>query len=135
MLKFIQLNTDWNAEPNAPDLRIEQDDTSLVVRFRPNPFPYSEFGRVSFILVRFENCERYRITSINDHGWYAGQCRFSGLAPAWGEFYEILGDTRDDQDGTPWIAMNGLGARHFHFYFRDEALQVKAFDWRMQTES
>ena len=135
MLKFIQLNTDWNAEPNAPDLQIEQDDTSLVARFRPNPFLYPEFERVSFLLVRFENCGRYRITNINDHGWYDGQCRFSGLAPAWGEFYKILGDTRDDQDGTPWIAMNGVGTRHFHFFFRDETLEVKALDWSMQTES
>ncbi|GFE65224.1 hypothetical protein [Litoreibacter roseus] len=135
MLKFTQLNADWNAEPNAPDLRVEHDDTSLVARFRPNALLYPEFERVSFILVRFENCERYRITSVNDHGWYDGRCRFSGLAPAWGEFYEISGNTRDDLDATPWIAMNGLGARHFHFYFRDEALEVKALDWSMQTKS
>ena len=31
--------------------------------------------------------------------------------------------------------MNGLGARHFHFYFRDEALEVKALNWSMQTKS
>ncbi|MFL4470089.1 hypothetical protein ACERZ8_09500 [Tateyamaria armeniaca] len=135
MMKFIQLNADWNAEPNAPDLQVEQDDTSLVARFEPNRFIFPEFDRISFILVRFENCERYRITSVNDHGWYGGQCRFSGLAPAWGEFYEILGDTWDDLDATPWIELNGLGARHFHFYFRDEALEVKAFDWSMQTKS
>ncbi|WP_136634381.1 hypothetical protein [Pseudooceanicola onchidii] len=135
MLKFIHLNTDWNAEPNAPDLRVEQDDTSLVAYFRPNPFLYPDYEGVSYILVRFVNCEKYRITNINDHGWYLSQCRFSGLAPAWGEFYEISGDTRDDLDATPWIAMNGLGARHFHFYFRDEALEVKALNWSVQTKS
>ena len=135
MLKFIQLNTDWNAEPNAPDLQVEQSDPSLVVRFRPNPFHYREFECVSFISVTFESCERYRITSINDHGWYDGQCRFSGLAPAWGEFYEILGNTRDDRDGTPWNPVSGLGNRHFHFYLRDETLEVKALDWSMQTEN
>ena len=135
MLKFTQLNADWNADPNVPDVQVEQDDTSLAVRFRPNRSVYPEFKHVLLILVRFENCERYRITSVNDHGWYEGQCRFSGLAPAWGEFYEISGDTRDDLDATPWIAMNGLGTRHFHFYFRDEALEVKALDWSMQTKS
>ena len=135
MLKFTQLNDGWNAEPNAPYLRAEPDDTSLVARFRPNQFLYPEFERVSFILVRFESCERYRITSVNDHGWYDGQCRFSGHAPAWGEFYEVSGDTRDDLDATPWITTNGFGTRHFHFYFRDEALEVKALDWSMQTIS
>lgn len=135
MLKFTQLNDGWNAEPNAPYLQAEPDDASLVARFRPNPFLYPEFERVSFILVRFESCERYRITSVNDHGWYDGRCRFSGHAPAWGEFYEVSGDTRDDLDATPWIITNGFGTRHFHFYFRDEALEVKALDWSMQTIS
>lgn len=135
MLKFTQLNTDWNAEPNAPNLRVAQYDTSLVARFRPNQFFYPEFKHVSLISVRFQSCERYRITSVNDHCWYDGQCRFSGFAPEWGEFYEISGNTRDDLDETPWITMNGLGTRHFHFYFRDEALEVKALDWSMQTES
>ncbi|WP_375256220.1 hypothetical protein [Yoonia sp.] len=134
MLKFTQLNAGWNAEPNAPDLQVEQDDTSLVARFRPNRFLYPELARLSFILVRFENCEKYRITSVNDHSWYDGQCRFSDLAPVWGEFYEISGDTRDGLDATPWIAMNGLGTRHFHFYFRDEALEVKALDWSRQVK-
>lgn len=135
MQKFTQLNTGWNAEPNAPNVQVEQDDNSLVISFMPNRFLYPEFEGVSAILIRFGNCQRYRITSINDHGWYDGQCRFSSLAPAWGEFYEISGDTRDDMDATPWIAMEGFGSRHFHFYFRDAALEVKAKDWSMRTES
>ena len=135
MLKFTRLNSDWNAEPNSPGLQVEQDNKSLVARFRPNPFLYPEFELVSHIVLRFEDCERYRTTCLNDHGWYGGQCRFSGLAPAWGQFYEVSGDTRDDLDTTPWITMNGAGSRHFHFYFRDEALEVKALDWSMQTKS
>lgn len=134
MPKFTQLNGHWNAEPNAPDLQVEQDGTSLIARFRPNQFLYPDFKNVSSILVRFEGCERYRITSVNDHGWYDGQCRFSGLAPAWGEFYEISGDSRDHLDATPWITLNGIGIRHFHFYFRDEALEVKALNWSMQAK-
>lgn len=135
MPKFTQLNSGWNAEPNAPDLQVEQDGTSLVARFRPNPFLYPEYERVSLIIVRLEDCERYRITSVNDHRWHGGQCRFSGLAPTWGEFYEISGDTHDDLDATPWTATKGLGIRHFHFYFRDEALEVKASGWSMRTVS
>ena len=135
MLQFTHLNADWNAEPNAPYLQVEQDDALLVARFKPNPFLHPRFEGVPQISVKFESCERYRVTNINDHGWYKGQCRFSGLAPAWGEFYEISGDTRDDLDATPWITMNGLGTKHFHFYFRDQALEVKALDWSMQTNS
>jgi hypothetical protein len=25
----------------------------------------------------------------NDEGWYLGQCRFSKVAPTWGEFYHV----------------------------------------------
>jgi len=85
--------------------------------------------------VRFEGCSKYRITGLNDEGWHLGQCRFSRLAPAWGELYEIAGDTNDDAEQTPWIAMEGSGSRHFHFYLRDETLEVKAQDWSMRIIS
>jgi hypothetical protein len=100
-----------------------------------NQFLCPEFERVSIKLVRLESCERYRITSVNDYGWYDGQCRFSGHAPTWGEFYETSGDTCYDLDATLWITTNGFGTKHFNFYFRDEALEVKALDWSMQTIS
>ncbi|WP_270726053.1 hypothetical protein [Shimia sp. Alg240-R146] len=102
---------------------------------RPNPYVYREYEYAPAITVCFKGCKRYRVTPVNDHGWYDGQCRFSGLAPSWGEFYEISGNTRDDMDPTPWITMAGSGTRHFHFYLRDEALEVKAQDWSMETKS
>ncbi len=130
---FIHLNETWNAHPNDVGLKIEQDGQTLLAHMRPNPYAYREYENIPSITVRFSGCERYRVTSVNDHGWYAGQCRFSGLAPSWGEFYEISGDTRDDMDPTPWVKMEGHGARHFHFYLRDEALEVKAQDWSLET--
>lgn len=85
---------------------------------------------------RFENgCAMYRVTSVNDHGWYMGQCRFSGIAPSWGEFYEVIGETNDSVEPTPWIEMEGNGERHFLFYLGDEALEVKAQTWSMRPES
>ncbi len=64
-----------------------------------------------------------------------GQCRFSGIAPSWGEFYEVIGETNDSVEPTPWIEMEGNGERHFLFYLRDEALEVKAQTWSMRPES
>lgn len=129
---FTQLNEDWNAEPIAVGLKIEETGNSLLVRMRPNPYLHSQYKGIEEISVSFEGCSKYRVTPINDQAWYSGQCRFSGLAPAWGEFYEISGDTRDEMDPTLWIQMDGAGTRHFHFYLRDEALEVKAQDWSMQ---
>ena len=101
---------------------------------RPNPYAYRQYEKVPEIAVCFANCSKYRVTSVNDEGWYSGQCRFSGLAPEWGEFYEISGNTRDNMNSTPWIEMEGVGAKHFHFYLKDETLEVKAHDWILKSE-
>ncbi len=129
--KFTRLNHGWNADPNVTCLWVEQNAQTLSAHMRPNPYVYHKYESIPEITVSFEGCQRYRVTPVNDHGWYGGQCRFSGLAPAWGEFYEISGDTQDDLDPTAWTPFEGAGTRHFHFYLRDETLEVKAQDWSM----
>ncbi len=132
---FTRLNEDWNAHPNAPYLRLEQRGQMLLAHIRPNPFVYRQYEKIAEITINFGGCAKYRVTPVNDEGWYEGQCRFSGLAPSWGEFYEISGDTRDDIDPSAWIEMEGTGTRHFHFYLRDETLEVKAQEWSMNSET
>ena len=116
-------------------LRLEQSGDELVARMKPNPYIYRQYEKIPEITVRFKNCSDYRVTSVNDEGWYLGECRFSGLAPKWGEFYEVLGNTRDNINSTPWIKMGGVGMRHFHFYLKDESLEIKAQDWVLKSES
>jgi hypothetical protein len=132
---FTRLNEDWNAHPNDAGLNLEQTDETLIARMKPNPYVYRQYEKIPEISVSFEGCTKYRVTPVNDEGWYMGQCRFSGLAPSWGEFYEILGNTRDDMDPTPWINMVGAGTRHFHFFLKDETLEVKAKNWLLISES
>lgn len=131
MLTFTQLNIGWNAEPNAPGLKLTHHADCFAMTIKPNAYLFPKFERVAIISVRFYDCRKYRVTNVNDHGWYAGQCRFSKLAPDWGEFYEISGDTRDEMDTTPWVMLSGSGSRHFHFYLRDNAVEVKAGSWSM----
>jgi hypothetical protein len=131
---FTRLNEGWNAHPNLAGLSLEQTGNTLVARIKPNPYQYHQYEIVPEISVSFVVCTKYRVTPVNDEGWYMGQCRFSGLAPSWGEFYEISGDSRDDLDPRPWIEMEGCGTRHFHFYMKDETLEVKAEDWLMRHE-
>jgi hypothetical protein len=54
--------------------------------------------------------------------------------PEWGECYEIEGDTKDALEPVPWTVMSGQGKRHYHFYLRDETLEVKAADWSLTGE-
>ena len=131
--EFTRLNADWNAEPNAPDPRATVVGTELVLEFAPNPFLYKRFSPDQRVRLIFSGTWRYRMGSVNDEGWYGGQCRFSRLAPTWGEFYEVRGDLRLALCPNDWICLASEpppSSRHFLFYFRDEEFECDAVAWR-----
>jgi hypothetical protein len=130
--KFIQLNHGWNAEPNAPHPGVGVDGTNLTLTFSANSHQFPEFLDGQVILLRFNNVWRYAFGNVNDEGWYSGQCRFSKLAPAWGEFYEITGDLKLCQFETEWHIVSNRPAsnlRHFLSYFRDNNFECDAVSW------
>lgn len=132
---FTRLNEAWNAEPNAPDPQVSTIDGELVLTFLPNPFQFRGFFEDQRVRVVFTGAWRYRIGKVNDEGWYRGQCRFSQVAPAWGEFYEIHGDLRLDACPNDWQELRPKpteDVRHFLFYFRDEEFECDAVDWRFE---
>ena len=127
---FLQLNHGWNAEPNAPDPRVEANGSEVTLQFLLNPFQFEatpdERG-----LLSFSGCSEWRLGSTNDEGWYLGQCRYSGIAPAWGEFYEIVGPDPLAHAPADWKTTNrtDAGKRHFLFYLRDETFECFADEW------
>lgn len=135
MTRFRQLNVGWNAEPNAPDPRVMVDGRDVVVSFRTNPYQFSEFTSEDVGKLRFHSCSRYRLGSTNDEGWYLGQCRFSKIAPSWGEFYEVSGDLRLAKCPADWVEISAPSGilRHFLFYFRDNTLECDAADWSLEV--
>jgi hypothetical protein len=135
MTTFRQLNVGWNAEPNAPDPRIEVDGRDVVVSFLMNPFEFPKFIVEDIGRLRFHSYSRYRLGSTNDEGWYRGQCRFSKIAPKWGEFYEITGDLRLAESPHDWIEVGPASANqhHFLFYFRDETFECDASGWNLEV--
>jgi hypothetical protein len=84
---FTKLNDGWNAEPNAPDAAVVVEGADVLLYFDLNPFQFPQFEEGQRAHLRFVDSWRYRLGSTNDEGWFRGQCRFSGLAPAWAEFY------------------------------------------------
>lgn len=131
---FLRLNADWNAEPNDPDPKAVMEGTTLRVAFYLNPFAY-EAADDEIGILSFPGCSRWRWDRTNDHGWYSGKGRFAKEAPAWGEFYEVVGasNTLSDLDWQ-MIAPDNENARHFLFYFRDEALECVASDWSIKRQ-
>jgi hypothetical protein len=125
---FVQINEDWNAEPNAPHPAVKVQEQDVLLKFFINAFQFAEFEEGEVAILRFGHCERYRLGSTNDEGWYRGQCRFSKLAPAWGEFYIVHGDAallEAPQDWNTIGPFTGHG-KHFLFYFRDNTFECIA---------
>ena len=63
-----------------------------------------------------------------------GQCRFSKVAPAWGEFYEVFGDLRLERCPSDWheVGRPQPSGRHFLFYLRDSTFECDADDWSLE---
>jgi hypothetical protein len=127
---FQLLNPDWNADPSAPDPAPEASGADLLLTFRVNAVQFPEFEAGEIGTLRFVSCRRYRLGPANDEGWSRGQCRFSGLAPAWGEFYLVKGDAALLNAPRDWKNVDagsmGPDGHHFLFYFKDKTFECVA---------
>lgn len=133
MPKFQRLNLDWNADPNVPAEEVRATDSEVELRFRLNGFIYpADQGRSGRLV--FSNCASWRLGTLNDHGWYLGQCRYGRSAPEWGEFYELIGDDPLGRAPNDWETppIRGIGDRHFLFYLRDSTFECFAAAWRFE---
>jgi len=127
--RFIKLNDDWNADPNAPVPFVVRSGDDVILEFHLNSFQFKRFQEGDRGRLVFRNCWRYRMGVTNDEGWYLGQCRFSNVAPAWGEFYEVRGDLRLESSPNDWIVVGPerhSRDKHFLFYLRDQTFECDA---------
>ena len=127
--RFVQLNDGWNAEPNAPAPVVAHSGNDVVLEFRLNPFRFKQFSEGDRGRLVFLNCWRYRLGGTNDEGWYLGQGRFSKIAPAWGEFYEVQDDLKLESSPNDWVVLGPephVPVKHFLFYLRDHTFECDA---------
>ena len=127
---FLHLNETWNAEPNDPAPEVHLNGSEVTLQFHLNPWAYEAASDEQGLLT-FSGCSEWRLGSTNDEGWYRGHCRYSGIAPSWGEFYEIVGTDPLAHKPTDWKAtgQSCTGKRHFLFYLRDETFECFADEW------
>ena len=143
---FRLLNLGWNADPNGNENpRVTFHGEDLVMTFVLNHFLYPAFQEGQEGSLIFPKCWRYRLGPTNDEGWYYGQCRFTGIAPDWGEFYEVSGDLLLDRVVKDWKgelhkliwkvgpASPAAQSRHFLFYMKDETFECDAEEWRFEA--
>jgi hypothetical protein len=131
---FHQLNVGWNADPNVPEPKVTRAGHDVLLEFNVSPFQFQNFRLWEQGVLRFLDCERHTVTDINDHGWCLGQCRYSNIAPEWGEFYEITGEDLLRDQASGWVDVGGKpnDGRHFLFYFRDETFECFARNWTIE---
>jgi len=131
---FLRRNDGWNADPVGPELQIERDGDDLLVSFDVNAYQFEPFREGDRASIRFRRCWRHRVGPTNDEGWYRGQCRFSRLAPQWGEFYEVGGDLKLGQAPAGWVVAGDevAGSRHFLFYLKDETFECDAVSFELR---
>lgn len=127
---FYKLNDAWNAEPYSPQPRVSIQGQVLLLQFLVDAMQFTEFMEGEHGMLRFIGCRRYRIGPPNDDDWYDGRCRFSKLAPEWGEFFVVQGDAAllDAPQDWQYVAPNQEGGRHFLFYLRDNTFECVAED-------
>jgi hypothetical protein len=136
MATFVQLNEGWNADPNAPEPSVLVAGSDVSVTFSVNAFQFPEFSEGAKATLRFKNCQRFRNGPTNDEGWCMGKCRFSLLAPAWGEFYAVSGAPELLSAPSDWVANadapHAGPAWHYLFYFKDETFECVADEWQVE---
>ena len=134
---FTKLSIDWNAEPNSPDPTVTVAGRDVLLAFYMNAFQFARFNEEDMGILRFENCRRYRLAPTNEEGWYQGQCRFSKMAPAWGEFYEVSGDLLLDRCPEDWVDIGPRTSaqKHFLFYLRDHQFESDAESWTLTIQN
>ncbi len=75
----------------------------FLLTFYLNPYVFPRFKLGDCGELTFPGCWRYRLGETNDEGWWRKQCRFSSIAPEWGEFNEVTGDLRLDRITGPML--------------------------------
>jgi len=93
---YIKLNTDWNTEPNAPEVQLKVQGNKLELEFFLNSFIFDHIHEDVKGQLIFENCFKYSFNSCNDEGYFRGQYRYKNEFLPWGEFYELKHDWKND---------------------------------------
>ena len=139
-MKFIKLNINWDAEPNAPMpiLEIPGIGDSIRVSFYLNSFIHDDVDEEDKGILEFINCYKYRLGATNDEGFYRGKCRFSKTGIEWGNFYMIEeSNWKSDFPCDEKIINKNLlcnpQLNHYLFYFRDETFECIAESYKFHV--
>lgn len=129
-MRYRKLNSDWNAEPNAPMPVLETFGDRIRVEFELNSFTYDHITEGKKGRLTFFNVHKYSFNACNDERYFIfHQYRYSDKELPWGEFYEIDTDWESDFY-EPCVVLDTVNDKdnltHFIMFFRDNILECVA---------
>lgn len=132
-VNFIQITTDWNADPVSPEIELNIDGLDLVMDIYVNHLAFDKFKEGDKAKIRFLDCSQYSLNPCNDEGYYYGQYRTNPNKLPWGEFYEITsGLDRHFPEPIIKVQDNEIDKRHYVFFFKDETFECIASDYELE---
>ncbi|MBC5864685.1 hypothetical protein [Flavobacterium turcicum] len=132
-IDYIQLTTDWNADPVSPEIELSLDGENLIMDIYLNHYVFENFKEGDKAKILFKNCAEYSLNTCNDEGYYYGQYRTNPNKLPWGQFYEIKsGLDRNMPNPIVKIDSNNFYTKHFIFFFKDETFECLASEYELE---
>jgi hypothetical protein len=132
-IEYVQISTDWNADPVSPEIDLKVDGTDLTMDIYLNHDAFDNFTEGDKARIRFKNCSEYSLNTCNDEGYYYRQYRTNPNELPWGEFYEIKsGLDRNYPEPIVKIQSDNINKRHFIFFFKDETFECHASEFELE---
>ena len=119
-MKYKQLNINWNAEPNAPEIKMTVEHTTVTLEFFLNYFVYDSFQEGEKGILTFNRVHKFSLNGMNEEGYFREQYRYKESDLPWGEFYELESDWQNDFPKNNLILLpnrDNKPLKHFIFFF------------------
>jgi hypothetical protein len=134
-MTYTQITTDWNADPNDPQVKLSVDNSSVTLNFYLNCFQFDNFHEGDKAKLTFLNCHKYSFNTMNDEGYYRGQYRYKYTELPWGEFYKLDTDWQTDFPNKHTVLdkiPDTEKQNHYIFFFRDNTFECVAENYRIE---
>lgn len=132
---YTKLNTDWNADPNAPETTISIDDDIVTLDFYLNYFNYKKYKEGDKGKLTFYNCHKYYFGEPNDEGYFMGHHRYKYTELPFGDFYLLKTDWHNDFPMKSKVLnpdTTNKDLKHFIFFFKENTFECVAKDFKLK---
>tara|TARA_R110002050_G_scaffold140_6_gene937 strand:- start:783 stop:1184 length:402 start_codon:yes stop_codon:yes gene_type:complete len=130
-MEYIQLNTDWNADPNTPETTLKENGNIIELEFYLNYFLFDSFKEGNKGKLTFKNCYKYLYSICNDEAYFHEKYRFTHNQLPFGEFYQLKNATNFK---GRFIGFKTKSLKHYIFIMKETILECYAEDFKFELK-